>query len=222
MVCKNCKEKPVIKLTNSPVQLCKQHFIKYFQKKVLYTIKKYSLITTGDKIAIALSGGKDSTTILHILNELSSKKRYFTVEAILIDEGIKGYREKTKKDAINFCSQYSIKLNIFSYKKEFGLTLDEILKRANQKPCTICGVFRRYLLNKHSRKLKFTKLATGHNLDDEAQSILMNQFRRNNETSARLGPITGISDSKEFIRRIKPLYLQKKKWQLMHSLRDFQ
>jgi len=206
MPCKNCQEKPVfIQISN--VKLCKSHFIRYFEKKVLYTIKKFNLIQKNDKIVTALSGGKDSTTILYILNELSKKTRRFTISALLIDEGIRNYRDKTKEDAISFCSQYAIPLEIITYKKELGFTLDEMLKISKQKPCSICGVFRRYLLNKGARKLKANKLATGHNLDDEAQSILMNQFRRNNETSARLGPITGILDNKNFIRRIKPLYL---------------
>ena len=75
----------------------------------------------------------------------------------------------------------------------------------------MCGPFRRYILNKKSKGLGFTKLATGHNLDDESQTIMMNYFRRNLETSARLGPITGIVNDKKFIRRIKPLYLMTEK-----------
>ena len=82
-----------------------------------------------------------------------------------------------------------------------------MLKKVKVKPCTICGIFRRYLLNKKSRQLKLTKIATGHNLDDECQSILMNQFKNNIQASARLGPKSGIIDDKKFIPRIKPLYL---------------
>jgi len=206
MVCKNCQEKPVFTQISN-VKLCKQHFIRYFEKKVFYTIKKFNLINNKDKLVAALSGGKDSTTILYLLNELSKKTKHFTISALLIDEGIKNYRDKTKEDAIEFCRKNNISLEIVSYKNEIGFTLDEMLLRTQQKPCSICGVFRRYLLNKGARNLLATKLATGHNLDDEAQSILMNQFRRNNETSARLGPITGILEDKTFIRRIKPLYL---------------
>jgi uncharacterized protein (TIGR00269 family) len=82
-----------------------------------------------------------------------------------------------------------------------------MLKILNVRPCSICGTFRRYLLNKKSRELKLTKLATGHNLDDECQSILMNQFRNDTQASARLGPKTGILQNEKFVQRIKPLYL---------------
>ncbi|MEK6841328.1 MAG: TIGR00269 family protein [Nanoarchaeota archaeon] len=211
MPCKNCLQKPVIKLTNSNIQLCKQHFIKYFEKKILNTIRNYKLIEKGDRIGVAISGGKDSLTVLNILNMLRNKTKKFEIEAIAIDEGIKGYRDKTLENAKKFCKDNNIKLHIFSYKDEFGDTLDNFLKKTNMKACSICGPFRRYLLNKKSKELGFNKLATGHNLDDEAQTIIMNYFRRNIETSARLGPITGIVNDKRFIRRIKPLYFMTQK-----------
>ena len=211
MPCKNCLNKPVIKLTNNNIQLCKQHFIKYFERKVFNTIRNYKLIEKNDKVGVAVSGGKDSLTVLNILIMLKNKIRKFEIEAIAIDEGIKGYRDETLENAEKFCKENKIKLHIFSYKKEFGDTLDNFLKKSKMKACSMCGPFRRYLLNKKSKELGFTKLATGHNLDDEAQTIMMNYFRKNIETSARLGPITGILKDKRFIKRIKPLYFMTQK-----------
>ena len=186
MPCKNCLEKPVINLTNNNIKLCKQHFIKYFERKVLGLIKDYKLIERNDKVGVAVSGGKDSLTVLNILNMLKNKIKIFEIEAIAIDEGIKDYRDKTLEQAEKFCKEINIKLHVFSYKEEFGDTLDNFLKKTKMKACSMCGPFRRYLLNKKSKELGFTKLATGHNLDDEAQTIMMNYFRRNLETSARL------------------------------------
>jgi uncharacterized protein (TIGR00269 family) len=196
-----------IPLPNSGVELSKSDFLKYFEKKVNKTISKHSMIQKGDKIAVALSGGKDSTVLLYLLSKLSIKRHNkFTVEAIAIDEGIKDYRKKTLDFAKEFCKQLKIKLHIYTYEKEFSLTLDSMIKKSNNAPCNICGTFRRYLLNKYAKKLKFNKLATGHNLDDEAQSILMNYFKNNTAINARLGPITGIIKDASFIPRIKPLY----------------
>ncbi len=209
MVCKKCKIGPVIRLPNSNVELCKNCFTKYFEKKVVKTIDKYELIKNNDKIAVACSGGKDSLSTLHLLNLYRQKKRNIELVAISIDEGIKGYRDDTLKKVKKFCKESDIKLYIYSFKKEFGFTLDQAIKKLRKKgikPCSVCGVFRRYLLNKYSRKLKVNKLATGHNLDDEAQAILMNQFRNNVEVNARLGPITGVVEYKGFVKRIKPLY----------------
>lgn len=205
-MCKDCKENPVIRLTNSNISLCKKCFERYFEKKAFKTIRQFNLIDKKDSIVVAVSGGKDSLSTLNILNKLASTQRDLKLTAILIDEGIKGYRDKTIRTAKEYCKKNKINLKIYSFKEEFGYSLDEMIKKLNEKPCTVCGVLRRQLLNKKARLLKATKLATGHNLDDETQSILMNQFRRNIETSARLGPITGVLRTKAFIPRIKPLY----------------
>ncbi len=201
-----CNEKPVIALYSGE-KLCRSHFIEYFENKAFKTIRQFDLIGKSENLGVALSGGKDSLTVLHLLNKLSKQNPKIKVNAIAIDEGIKGYREKTLITAQKFCDEHKIQLHIFSYKEEFGLTLDEMLKILNVKPCTICGIFRRYLLNKKSRELTLTKLVTGHNLDDECQSILMNQMRNDNKASARLGPKVGLINNNLFVQRIKPLYL---------------
>ncbi len=206
MTCKKCSIKPVIILPNSNIKLCSSCFAKYFEKKVYKTVRQYNLIEKKDKIAVALSGGKDSLSLLYVLNKLATQQKDLALTAILIDEGIKGYREFTIKDAKTFCKKYNISLKVYSYKKEFGYSLDQLVKKINLNYCTICGVLRRYLLNKYARKLKVKKLATAHNLDDEAQAVLMNIFRNNVEISARLGPITGVVKDKRFIPRIKPFY----------------
>lgn len=206
MVCKNCKEKSVITLTNSNISLCKNCFIKYFEKKVKKTITDYKLIEKNDIIIVACSGGKDSTTLLYLIKKIIGPRKDTKLKVLAINEGIHGYRDKSLKFLKQFCKEQEVELNIYSYKKEFGKSLDEILKTYKGIPCSICGVLRRYLLNKKSKELGATKLATGHNLDDEAQSITMNYFKNNIKMSARLGPITGINKNDKFIPRIKPLY----------------
>jgi len=195
--CSKCKNKAVI-ITEKA--FCKEHFTKYFENKVLATIKNFDLIGKKDKIIIASSGGKDSTALLYILN-----KYYKNTEALAIDEGIPGYRPLTLEDLEKFCSSNSIPLRIYSYKKAFGFSLSEALKaRKELSPCYICGILRRYLLNTKARG--FTKIATGHNLDDEAQSIMMNLTKGQITLLSRLGPITGNITDDKFVPRIKPLY----------------
>ena len=187
---------------------CKKHFISYFKKKVKSTIKKYRLLNEKDKIAVACSGGKDSTTALYILN-----KHYKYVEAIAIDEGIKDYREETLDDLKRFCKKYRIKLNLYLFKKEFGFGLDKI--KDKKSVCMPCGVLRRYLLNQKAKG--FDKLATGHNLDDESQNILMNIYKTNIESLVRLGPVSGVVKDSKFVPRVKPLYLCSEKQSLIYS-----
>ncbi len=216
MACKNCNIKSVY-IDESNKKYCSKCFVKYFEAKVFKTIRSYNLVENGDRIGVGVSGGKDSLTTLHLLNKLAKQRRNLKLKAILIDEGIHGYREKTIKDAKKFCKKENIELHIYSYKEEFGASLDQAVERLNSNACAICGVFRRYLLNRKSRELGVKKLAVGHNLDDEAQAILMNQFKNNVSVSARLGPITGIIKEEKFIPRIKPLYFMTEKEVTIYS-----
>ncbi len=188
-----CSEKPIVSL-EAGEKLCKGHFIEYFENKVFKTIRQFELIGKKENLGVAISGGKDSLSLLSILKKLSEQNPKIKLTAILINEGIEGYRDKSLITAQKFCDKLGIKLNIYSYENEFGMPLDNMLKVLDVKPCTICGIFRRYLLNKKSKELGFTKLATGHNLDDECQSVLMNQFKNNIQASARLGPKVGINN----------------------------
>ena len=205
MKCKKCNEKMFFE------GLCKKHFIEYFENKVKLTIKKYNLLTKKEKILVACSGGKDSTALAYILKKLG-----YDIEAITIDPSIKNSSRKNLDNLIHFCRKNIIKLHIVSFKQEIGYALDDIKKELDSKGvsmayCTICGILKRYLLNKKAKELKAKKLATGHNLDDEAESVMMNLLRGNMGLMARLGPIAGIVKSRKFVPRVKPLYLCKEK-----------
>lgn len=192
MICSKCKERAVF----LEPRLCKKHFISYFEKKVLNTIKKFNMVDKKDKIVVACSGGKDSTTILYLLKKFHGK-----VTALAINEGIRGYRDQTLVDLKNFCKKENVELKVYSFKDKFGRTLDTMLKQKNH-PCSVCGTFRRYLLNKYAKG--FDKIATGHNMDDEAQAVLMNIMKGNTHFLWHSVPVT--PKKKGFVQRIKPLY----------------
>ncbi|MBI1968670.1 TIGR00269 family protein [Candidatus Woesearchaeota archaeon] len=207
--CYKCPEKAVIALQHG--ELCKKHFLSYFEEKVFTTIKKHDLLNRKDTICVAASGGKDSLTVLYLTKKFLKKNQFPSLLfALVVDEGIAGYREHTLRDLETFCKKQHIALKKVSFRKAFGATLDEanpkINKGTKKKPCAICGVWRRSLLNRHAREAGATKLVTGHNLDDEAQAILMNMFKANSGLAASLGPKSGIKEREGFVPRVKPLY----------------
>ncbi|MFW5704343.1 MAG: TIGR00269 family protein [Nanoarchaeota archaeon] len=200
----------VYKLQNGRM-LTKLEFIKYFEDKVFKTIRKFELLNFEDKIVVAVSGGKDSITALYLMQKYMKRKSlHHNLKALAIDEGIENYREHTLKFLEKFCSDLDVELTILTYKDLFGKTLDESVKKlkgSSVSPCNICGTFRRSALNVGARKLGATKLVTGHNLDDEGQSVLLNVFKNNYKILARLGPNNGVVGDEKFVPRIKPLYM---------------
>ena len=183
-----------------------QNFNHELEKRVKKVINDYGLINKGDKVAVALSGGKDSVLTLHILDKLRRESDLnFELLAIAIDEGIKGYREDGIKSARNNASQLGVDYYELSLENELEFTLDQASK-FYKTACIPCGVFRRYLLNRTAHNLGSDKLATGHNLDDEIQSFLMSFARADVRRFAKFGPKQELIHRK-MVPRIKPLWI---------------
>jgi len=221
LACAICGGKPAIKVSYLDSYLCKEHFLEYFERRVLSTIKYFNLIEEGDVVAAAVSGGKDSLSLLYVLKKFSEDLGY-TVFGIAVDEGIQGYREYKLKALKKVAEKIGVKIFVASFSENYGLTLDEAVKIAMRKgfeykPCSICGVFRRYLLNLAAKELRANKLATGHNLDDETQVFLMNVLRGGVPNITREYPISR-GEHEKLVTRIKPFYFIPEKETLTYAL----
>ena len=205
MQCSKCgNPKVIIKRQESGQLLCKDCFIESIEKKVIRAVKKENLLDKGDKVLVALSGGKDSVTTLEILNSFR-EMNIIDICAVTVDEGIANYRQEGVDIATRHAQRLGIEHKVVSLKEDYGISLDEIMQRENHKgSCTYCGVFRRTIINKAAREMGATKIATGHNLDDEVQAIMMNYLEGNTDNLTKLGAKTE-SKAEEFIVKIKPL-----------------
>jgi uncharacterized protein (TIGR00269 family) len=218
-LCSSCKKRAIYFRVNEGRYYCERCFSKNIEDRVKRTIGKFHLVEDGDRIVVGLSGGKDSSNTLYILKKIFDQNPKIKIMAITIDEGIKGYRDKMLKRCEEFCQSLGVEHYIVSFNEEFRLSIDKIAKRVKDKGlCSYCGVLRRYLLNKKARELKATKIAVGHNLDDEAQSILMNVFKGDLLRLARFGPIPKIKDHEKFIPRIKPLMIIPEKESALYAI----
>ena len=201
MICSKCGEQAIVSLRYFGLHLCQVHFIEIFERRVAETIKKNAMVKDGDRIAVAVSGGKDSTALLLCLQKILAKRDVDLV-AVTVDEGIAGYRDDTLKVAREIAGRLGIEQQIVSFREEYGFDLDEMVQGKNVAPCTFCGVFRKSALNRMAKRLSANKVATGHNLDDEAQSVMMNYLKGD---IARLLRFRPRREQPGLVPRVKPL-----------------
>jgi uncharacterized protein (TIGR00269 family) len=207
--CYQCKNPAYTRAPGATAFVCRKCYSTAVLDRVRRTINRYQMFHDGDIIAVGLSGGKDSTVLLHILSQLEKSHPRSFLTAIAIDEGIRGYRDEAIKCAQLAAEKAAVELSLVSFEELFGYTLDELALRlvdahSSQKPCAICGNLRRYALNKAARELGATKLATGHNLDDEAQTCLLNMLRGDVFRFRRLSR-KPTQKHPQLVPRVKPL-----------------
>ncbi|MCR5027262.1 MAG: TIGR00269 family protein [Methanobrevibacter sp.] len=184
-------------------RLDKDEFNEMIFSRINNLISEYDLIKEGELIAVALSGGKDSVLTLHALKQYQEILD-FDLVAISVDEGIKGYRGHGIDAAVNNAHDLDIELIQKSFLEDEGFALDDIYDQF-KSACIPCGVFRRNILNKTAYEIGASKIATGHNLDDEIQSFLMSFARGDSIKFSKFGPELDVIHPK-LIPRIKPLW----------------
>lgn len=175
-ICDRCDKKSAYYREYSGESLCGKCFSKSLREKVARTISKYSMLKYGDKVAVAVSGGKDSLSLLQMMVPICNK-RGSNICAITIDEGIEGYRDESLDIVKKFASQMNVEHKILSYKELYDISLEEALQlRRGRKmsSCSICGTFRRRAIDVVAESVQANVVATAHNLDDALQTFMIN------------------------------------------------
>ncbi|GBG92392.1 hypothetical protein CBR_g55299, partial [Chara braunii] len=185
-------------------QVCKECFFTAFEDEIHHTIIKNKLFKSGERVAVAASGGKDSTVLAHLMSLLNKRHGYgLDLFLLSIDEGIEGYRDDSLETVKRNEKQYGMPLTVLSYKSLYGWTMDEIVRKIGKKNnCTFCGVFRRQALDRGAHMMQADKMVTGHNADDMAETILLNLLRGDVARLSRCAAIVTGEDSA--LPRCKP------------------
>jgi uncharacterized protein (TIGR00269 family) len=181
--------------------LCREDFLAFVLNRVQRTIDRYKLFAPRERVLVAVSGGKDSLALLDILQRLG-----YPVEALYIDMGIDGFSQRAREAAEAFVAKRGLPLHLHSLQEEMGAGVPEIASQLRRPPCSLCGMMRRYIMNRFAREGGFTALATGHNLDDEGATLL------GNVTSWQIGYLTRQSPllpptHPRLVKKAKPLVL---------------
>ena len=155
--------------------LCRQHYIDWVCDQTERNIYKYKMFTKEERVLVAVSGGKDSLALWHVLNRLGYKTGGLYIHLGIYDED--DYSTKSQKLAENFASQHALTLHIVDIKSHYGKTIPEFSesnKRGKSKPCSVCGLIKRHTMNEIASKYDYDVLVTGHNLDDEVAVLFSN------------------------------------------------
>lgn len=204
MGCSLCPERAVTLIRYSGQHLCRDHFLASVERRAKREIRTQADLKDGARLALALSGGKDSTVAAVLVHELLGHRPDVDVVAVTVDEGIRAYRPGGVAAAKALCDRLGIPHRVVRYEDLYGRGMDEVVALdADAIPCGYCGPFRRHALNRAAKEAKADYVVTGLNLDDTAQSILMNFVRGDLAKMARLGPHDRVQEG--LVPRLQPL-----------------
>ena len=209
--CSHCAQDSIIHQRYSGQNLCAKHLEQSIRKKFNKALREQLSIPKKERfrILVAISGGKDSAVLLERMFHAVGKIPHVEIIAGCIDEGIEGYRKPSMVCAQELCKQLGIRFESVQYTELGFEEMDkvvDIMEKTNDKktPCAYCGVFRRQGINQLAKKFEVDVIALGHNLDDMAQTVLMNIQNGDMERTLRLAPHTNLP-IEGMIPRIVPL-----------------
>ncbi len=137
-------------------------------KRFIKGISEYEMIKDGDRIAVCISGGKDSMLLAKCMQELTKhKKMHFELEFIVMNPG---YNKINKEKIISNAQILNIPIHIFE------TDIFDRVVNIEDSPCYLCARMRRGYLYEEAKKLNCNKIALGHHFDDVIETILMGMF----------------------------------------------
>lgn len=205
MKCRKCGEKAVINMRQHKLALCKNHYLDWIPEQTQRFIEKYRMFRRSDRVLVAVSGGKDSLSLWDILGRLG-----YNCDGLYIGLGIDGgigYSDQSRACTEKFAAERGLRLLIVDVEEEHGVGIPGIAaqtKRGTEKPCSVCGISKRHIMNRTAIDGGYDVLVTGHNLDDEAAVLFGNTMNWAASFLVRQGPVLE-ADRPGLARKAKPL-----------------
>ena len=198
--CKRCGERARVEVARANAAFCNDCFVRYVDGQVQRAVADYEMFSETDRLLVCVSGGKDSLALWDILNRMG-----YDTTGYYISLGTgKEYTEESREMCERFAASRGLKLIVTDLAADEGFTIEEISKDSRRVPCSACGLAKRYLTNVTAAENGFDVLVTGHNLDDEAATLMGNTLHWNTEYIARQRPSLPAS-ADGFVRKVKPL-----------------
>jgi uncharacterized protein (TIGR00269 family) len=188
----------VIDVPRHNAAFCQPCFLRHCREQVERAIESHSMIRRGERVLVAVSGGKDSLALWDILLEAG-----YAADGLYLGLGIGGYSDASGGYARDFAAARGARLVEIDLKTDLGFDIPTGAAAARRAPCSACGLSKRHLFNQAALDGGYDVIATGHNLDDEAAVLLGNVLRWEEGYLGRQYPVLAASDG--FVRKVKPL-----------------
>ncbi|HUF32563.1 MAG TPA: ATP-binding protein [Acidimicrobiales bacterium] len=198
MKCRVCRGPAVIDVRRHNANFCAEHFIGHCREQVRRTLDRFDMLAPGERVLVAVSGGKDSLALWDLLVDLG-----YEADGLYLGLGIGEYSDVSGEHARAFAEQRGLHLVEVDLRDDHGFDVPTGAKAARRAPCSACGLSKRHLFNTAALEGGYDAVATGHNLDDEAAVLFGNVLRWNTEYLGRQLPVLPARPG--FPRKIKPL-----------------
>jgi uncharacterized protein (TIGR00269 family) len=189
----------VIEIRRHNAAFCKDCFLIVFRNQVARTVEKGKMFDEGDRILVAVSGGKDSLALWDVLLGLGHD-----ATGLYLGLGIGGYSDRSFAATRAFAEERGAALRVVDLEEEHGFDIPTAGRKGARSTCAVCGLSKRYVFNKAAVDGGFDVIATGHNLDDEAATLLGNTLRWNTDYIARQSPV--LPGTERMVKKVKPLH----------------
>jgi len=199
MKCKRCGGSAVVEVRRHNAAFCKDCFPVVFRNQVRRAIDEYDMLTPGDRILVAVSGGKDSLALWDVLLEEG-----YRADGLYLGLGIGAYSDRSHERTMTFAADRGATLRTVDLAERYGFDIPLAGRKGARSSCAVCGLSKRYIFNKEAHDGGYDVVATGHNLDDEAATLLGNTLRWNVDYIARQSPV--LPETPGFARKVKPLH----------------
>ena len=206
MKCRKCGAKAVINMRQHKLALCGPDFLDWIPQQTERFIEKYRMFSRQERILVAVSGGKDSLGVWDVLHSLGYQADGLYI-GLGIDDGTR-YSQVSLEKCQSFARERGLHLIIYDVAKEEGASIPQaasLTHRGRGKPCSVCGLTKRHIMNHIARQGGYDVLVTGHNLDDEAAVLFGNTLNWQTGYLARQGPVLEASPQ-GFVRKAKPFF----------------
>jgi uncharacterized protein (TIGR00269 family) len=205
MKCSKCGGTAVINMRQHRLRLCTTHFIDWFVAMTQRTVEKFKMFAPGDKLLVAVSGGKDSLALWDVLLKLGYQAEGMYI-GLGIDEGL-AYSDQSLEMCRKFVAEHhpDAPLHVVDVGIRYGQTIPDLARtrqRGRSKPCAVCGLVKRHIMNSTARDGDFAAIATGHNLDDEVAVLMQNTLHWQTGYLARQAPV--LAEREGLARKVKP------------------